>query len=71
MSKFEVGIIPVRVFTPFTDDMEGWWVNSPEEIFGSSLTATATPILQSELDNCLELLQLEPDNKCELYCKIR
>ena len=34
-------------------------------MFGSSMTAATSSVLQSELDNCQELLQMEPNNKCE------
>ena len=34
-------------------------------MFGSTLTAATSSVLTAELDNCKELLQMEPDNKCE------
>ena len=46
-------------------ESESWWLSGVEEIFGSSMTAATSSVLQSELDNCQELLQMEPDNKCE------
>ena len=35
-------------------------------MFGSSMTAATSSVLQNELDSCQELLQMEPDNKCKL-----
>ena len=34
-------------------------------MFSSVLTAATSSVLQAELDSCRELLQLEPENKCE------
>ena len=33
--------------------------------FNSLLTAATSSVLAAELDSCKELLELEPDNKCE------
>ena len=35
-------------------------------MFGSSMTAATSSVLQNELDSCQELLQMEPDNKCKI-----
>ena len=42
-----------------------WWLNGVEDIFGTSMTAATVSVLQSELQSCQELLEMEPDNKCE------
>lgn len=34
-------------------------------MFGSSMTAATSSVLRTELDNCQELLQMEPNNKCK------
>lgn len=44
---------------------ENWWLGPLEDIFGSSLTSAKPSLLRSELETCQELLQLEPENKCE------
>ena len=41
-------------------------MSSADQMFNTSLTAATTSVLQSELTNCKELLELEPDNKCTL-----
>lgn len=48
-----------------TGEKEGWWLGHAEEVFSSILTAATSSVLRSELDSCQELLQLEPENKCE------
>ena len=57
----------MEVYSIVPDASEAWWLSGVEDIFGSSMTAATTSVLQSELDSCQELLQLEPDNKCEPY----
>ena len=47
------------------DESESWWVCAVEEMFGSSMTAATSTVLQTELENCQELLQMEPNNKCK------
>ena len=44
---------------------ENWWLGPLDDIFGSSLTSAKPSLLRSELETCQELLQLEPENKCE------
>ena len=36
-------------------------------LFSSVLTAATSSVMQAELDSCRELLQLEPENKCETF----
>ena len=45
-----------------------WWLNGVEDIFGTSMTAATVSVLQSELQSCQELLEMEPDNKCVFVC---
>ena len=45
-----------------------WWLNGVEDIFGTSMTAATVSVLQSELQSCQELLEMEPDNKCVCVC---
>ena len=45
---------------------ESWWLSGVGEIFGSSLTAATSSVLQSELGSCQELMEEEPENKCEV-----
>ena len=47
------------------DNCESWWLGSAEVVFTSTLTAATSSVLQSELESCQELLQLESENKCE------
>ena len=60
LSKYEIISNPI-----ISGDNESWWLGGVEETFGSTMTSAKTSVLQSELDSCQELLQLEPDNKCE------
>jgi geranylgeranyl transferase type-2 subunit alpha len=39
------------------------WLGGRGPMFGSTLTAATSSVLTAELDNCKELLQMEPDNK--------
>lgn len=41
------------------------WLGGRGPSFGTTLTAATSSVLTAELDSCKELLQLEPDNKCE------
>lgn len=40
------------------------WIGGRVPVFGSTPTAATTSVLRAELDSCQELLQMEPDNKC-------
>ena len=53
------------VYLSLTDYGEGLWVNLPavDESFESK--SACKDVLKRELEMCSELLQLEPDNKCE------
>lgn len=46
------------------EEGENWWMSEASTMFGASLTAATSTVLQSELTSCQELLELEPDNKC-------
>lgn len=46
-------------------ESEGWWLSDVEHTFSTSLTATASTVLQDQLSSCRDLLDLEPDNKCK------
>ena len=53
---------------PHTEgEEESWWMSGPEEMFGSALTAATSAVLRSELSSCKDLLDMEPDNKCEFF----
>ena len=41
------------------------WVGGRGPVFGSTHTAATSSVLAAELDSCKELLEMEPDNKCE------
>ena len=43
---------------------KGCWIGGRGPMFGSALTAARSSVLRAELDSCRELLQMEPDNKC-------
>lgn len=47
------------------EEEESWYLADMASIFGSALTEATSTVLQSELSSCQELMELEPDNKCE------
>ena len=47
------------------DEGNRCWVGGRGPVFGPAHTATTSSMLAAELDSCKELLQMEPDNKCE------
>jgi hypothetical protein len=59
-------LVPMISYPKILDENESWWVCGVDEMFGSSMTSATSSVLQTELDNCQELLQMEPNNKCEL-----
>lgn len=42
-----------------------WFIGNLSEMFKETITNVSLEVLQSELTVCEELLELEPDNKCE------
>lgn len=58
-------IVCVVTTANFSGCNEGWFVNEPclEWIF--ERTAVQADLVQRELEMCKELLELEPNNKCE------
>lgn len=46
---------------------ERCWVGGRGPVFDSAHTAAKSSVLAGELDSCKELLQMEPDNKCEPF----
>ena len=42
-----------------------WFIGNLSEMFKETITNVSLEMLQSELTICKELLELEPDNKCE------
>lgn len=61
--------LPVLFLYPFvaagSEEDAVCWVGGCGPAFASSLTDATTSVLTAELDSCKELLQMEPDNKCE------
>ena len=53
-----------KSWPPLTGQREGWRLGEADRLFGSTLTAATSSVLEAELENCQELLQLEPNNKC-------
>lgn len=51
----------------FTEKEESWYLADMVDMFDSNLTEATSTVLLSELGSCQELMELEPDNKCE--CK--
>ena len=49
------------------DNEKAWFIGNLSEIFKETITGVSAQVLQSELKVCKELLDLEPDNKCENY----
>ena len=41
-----------------------WLTTDLDQLFSTYLTTATSEVLESELVMCRELLQLEPDNKC-------